>query len=283
MKQLIEMYITMIIIMCIICISMQIVMTDTQLSSAKEYSGFITEKLENSGLSEKAKDKIVDATNNNGKLYHVDIDKAETSDGKSAYHIALKYPIMTPFYDIFTGKTTINTGVINSYASVGNSETGASDTMGLGVKEAEFDYGDCSVSLYKDGSIAVIDGDGPLNNEYKDDESNPFIENNFKDVEKIVVNKGITYIDSYAFAGLNNLYQVILPNSVEGFGSYFLKETSVDAITVPSKVDRLTFNMFDGIRDGGISVIYIDNKKTEVDVDDLRENNEDVEITFLSD
>ena len=283
MKQLIEMYITMLIIMCIICISMQIVMTDTQLSSAKEYSGFITEKLENSGLSEKAKNKIIKATNEDSHLYHVDIEKADTADGKDSYHIALKYPVMTPFFDIFTGQTTINTGVINSYASVGNSEVGASDTMGLGPKEGEFDYGDCEVSLYKDGTIAVINGDGPLNNEFKDDESNPFIENDFTSIEKIVINKGITYIDEYAFAGLENLYQVILPNTLEGFGNYFAKNTVIDAITIPNKVDRLTFEMFDGISNGGISVIYIDNKKEEVDVSDLKDKNEDVEITFLKD
>lgn len=288
MKQLIEMYTTALIIMCIICISMQIIMTDTQLSSAKEYSGFITEKLENSGLSEKAKNKIISATNEDSKLYHVDITKAETADGKNAYHIALQYPIMTPFYDIFTKKTTINTGVINSYASIGNSENSTTDTLGLGTKEKEVDVGDCTISLYNNGTIAVISGEGEFINTFKDDEKNIFIANSDDggleeyDIEKIIIDKGITRIDSYSFSELSNLEQVILPSSLESLGDKVFAKTPISAITIPSKVDLLTFSMFDEM--SSLNCIYIDNKKEDVDVSDFEDRDDlDFSLSFLKD
>ena len=77
MKTLIEAFVSVFMVMVICFIGMQMILSNMQISNAREYHAAICEKIENNGLSKEEVNKIVEKVNsgNSGKLYHVDIEE----------------------------------------------------------------------------------------------------------------------------------------------------------------------------------------------------------------
>jgi len=279
MKQLIEMYVSILVIMCIVCISSQMVFTHTQLQQAREYSQFVTEKMENSNLSPVAKQKLEDITNNNG-YYKLKIEESDTSGDKTSYHIRLKYPVVEPFFAPFNSNK-ISYGVINTYASVGNNEVENASGSALGEAETTKTVGDITIKTYRSGTVAVLSGSGEFVNTYKGDESNIFLEElDGENIEKIIVNKGITKLDTFTFAKLDNLTSITLPSTLETIGNRCFEGLYITSIHIPGNVTSLNGNMFKNCEE--LSVIYVNNKKENVETEDF-DDLEDTEIVFLQD
>ena len=65
MKQIFEVFFSVVLMLVVVFLSAQGITTNTQISTAREYHNTVIERIENTGLSEDYVNSIVDYTNNN--------------------------------------------------------------------------------------------------------------------------------------------------------------------------------------------------------------------------
>ena len=96
--------------------------------------------------------------------------------------------------------------------------------------------------LDADGTL-TISGTGTMKNYNADDNRNPVYLN--KKVKKVVIEKGITSIGSYAFAYCSSLTSITLPDSVTSIGEFAFENCSnLTSITIPNSVTSIGNSAF---------------------------------------
>ena len=92
-----------------------------------------------------------------------------------------------------------------------------------------------NITYHLDNSrILTIKGTGDMNSDYLIAEAlGPFYSSL---VSTVIVEKGVTSLCDYAFAGCANLSTVILPDTVDSIGSYAFDACFLGSMTIPDSV-----------------------------------------------
>ena len=100
--------------------------------------------------------------------------------------------------------------------------------------------------------VLTISGTGPMKN-YCSTRSLLYQCGKEKNVKKIVIEPGVTSIDSYAFYGLDNVTEVTIPDGVTSIGTYaFCRLKNINKIDIPDSVTYIgsyTFYFCSGIKE----------------------------------
>lgn len=264
MKQFFEAFFGVVIIVIITTLAIQGVMTNQQISAAREYHNTVIEQIENMGMSEKYAKQLEDKTNKNTD-YTLSIDKVQGSDDTKSYHVSLTYRIKALTYMMF-GNVGTKTAVIDGYASVGktlsNVSAEAEEKHGSSINS--FDLGtDCKATLYKDGYL-IFTGDSELNgnlsnSEYKDlkkvseqveaivftGDTKTIPKNYFKDfinIEKLYLGK-IETIDENAFESCENLISFTINGNMKNIKKNAFKSCDyLSEIYVNNQAENITID-----------------------------------------
>ena len=127
MKQFFEVFFGIVIIMIGVYVAAQGVLTNTQISSAREYHETCIERIENTGLSEDYIKDLVEYTNSHTD-YQLKVEKIEGTDHSVSYHVSLTYPLKNVIYSIFNGGKKPQMATIDGFASIGRSAPSMEDS-----------------------------------------------------------------------------------------------------------------------------------------------------------
>ena len=120
--------------------------------------------------------------------------------------------------------------------------------------------GNLTWKLDADGTL-TISGTGAMKN--YDSDSNPSPVSNNWDVEKIVIEDGVTSIGGSAFYNCSGLTSITIPNSVTSIGDFaFYNCRSLTSITIPDRVTSIGNFVFEGCK--GLTSITIPDSITSI-------------------
>jgi len=160
MNHFFEALFSVVIALVVTLLCAQGVMTNTEISTAREYHNTVIERLENTGLSEEYMESIVEYTNSKTD-YTLTIDEVEGTDDTRSYRVSLKYPIKNAIYRAF-GMNQDKYAIVDGYASIGKSSpsTSAISYEKHGNTINTIDMGEnVSATLYEDGYL-IVSGTG---------------------------------------------------------------------------------------------------------------------------
>jgi hypothetical protein len=261
MKQLFEAFLGVCIIMFIAFIGVQLVLTNTQISTAREYHETVIERIENSGMDTTLIQQLTEETNNDTN-YKLEIEEVDGYSDSTRYRVSLTYAVSSPIYEIFSKSSSTQYATIDGYASVGGNTPKTTATMeekhGSQVDKISLDES-ITATLYHDGYL-IIEGNGDLTvnskdnlNGVKDKVTNISILNdiknipshyfeNYKNLEGIYLGE-INVINSYAFSGCDKLNSINIPNSTTDISEYaFGNCAELTTIYVDCKETKISIN-----------------------------------------
>ncbi len=96
-----------------------------------------------------------------------------------------------------------------------------------------------SYSLNKKTGVLTVSGKGKMDNydNYWNSGNNSPFEKYSKEIKKVEIKSGVTYIGEYAFCNCEKIKKITLPESVKAFGKYaFSNCRSLAEITLPKKL-----------------------------------------------
>lgn len=232
MKQIFEVFFSVVLMLVVVFLSAQGITTNTQISTAREYHNTVIERIENTGLSEDYVNSIVDYTNNNTD-YTLTVKKVNGTDDTRSYNVSLKYPIKNVIYSVF-GIDKKQTATIDGYASVGKSSPSTNNISEEkhGNVNSNIDLGNnITAKLYEDGYLIIngtgteVTKDNTIFDAIKGKVTNIIITGNleniptefFKDfsVLESVSFGNVKTIKTKAFSNCPKLKTVLLPKAVE--------------------------------------------------------------------
>ena len=117
---------------------------------------------------------------------------------------------------------------------------------GITVSAEPLDSGECGEevtwSLDSNGTL-TISGSGAMDN--YDWVNNPGWYYDRSDIQKVVIESGITSIGNEAFAYCSNLRSVTIPSTVTTIGSAAFRSSGLESVTIPDSVTSLGFYAFE--------------------------------------
>ena len=127
----------------------------------------------------------------------------------------------------------LNKAVIIARNTVPRSYTvhkpGSINTWQIGFPTAE----SITAQLYSDGTLTII-GTGAMQN-WQDCQSTPW-KDVINNINRVVINNGVTRIGTFAFSDCLNLTSITLPNSLEHIGNYALQITGLKEIHIDNPI-----------------------------------------------
>ncbi|MDE6200322.1 MAG: leucine-rich repeat protein, partial [Clostridiales bacterium] len=95
-----------------------------------------------------------------------------------------------------------------------------------------------TVIIYADSKVATTDNQNNMiaNSKYQNNTT----------IEYVVVAEGVERIGNNAFNGCTNLKGIILPSTLNWIGQYALKNTGLVSVVIPSNVETILYNAFEG-------------------------------------
>lgn len=258
MRLLFETFLGVFLIMITAFVNVQMVLTNVQISSAREYHETVIERIENSGLSEDVANALVSETAKNTG-YELTVTAVDGYEDSNSYHVSLKYAVSSPLYEIFSKQDSTQYAIIDGYASVGGNTPKTTASMeekhGNKVNTTKL-TSNIKAYLYEDGYL-IIEGDGDLDGTDIDDMADlvtniAFTEytgkipsgyfKDFKNLEGVYLNK-VSSISSEAFKGCENIKTIAIPNSVTDIGSgAFSGCVKLTTIYVDNNKDLININ-----------------------------------------
>ena len=266
MKQLFEAFLGTIFVMLLSFCCLQLLLVNMQISTAKQYTQSVVEKIENSGLDDNVVDDIITKTNESDQ-YQISITPVSGYEDKTSYHIVLTYVVNTPIFDVLSKQDSTQKAKIDAYASVGGNypKTTASlnEKHGNVVKTISIGSG-VTAEVFADG-YTLIEGSGVLSDGYSASDnawSNEGVEN---DITSIRIDADITEIPKYFFYGLENLKYVNLGDKITSIGAYaFSNCNSLKDVTIPNSVQSVGAYAFSDCNN--LMDLYVDNSVKNVTV-----------------
>ncbi len=142
-----------------------------------------------------------------------------------------------------------------SFAACGNSTPNADDASGT--------HGAINWVYTKDSKTLTLTGAGEIGNITVDNDNDaPWAEVRLS-AEKIVINEGITAIGTYAFWGMNNVKDILLPSSLTEIRDFaFAYCGNVAQINFPTALTVIGKSAFEGC--GGLTSLYLPASVTGV-------------------
>lgn len=263
MKQFFETIFGVFLILVVVFLSAQGVLTNSTISTAREYHETVIEKIENSGLDEAYINKLVEYTNNNTN-YTLTVIPVEGYEETKSYHVQIKYPVKTLAYYLFGGKSSGGTATIDGFASVGkaNKDITASDTEKHGnIKNTAIIGSGITATLYSDGFL-IIDGNGTITETLDIQKTS---------VTHIVITGEVSIPDTY-FKDYKRVKVVYLGNCISIGSRAFENNVSLVDIVIPYSVKNIETGAFNGCKN--LEYIYIDQFAGEITLDDEIINND---------
>lgn len=278
MKQFFEVLFGVFMVIIVVFISAQGVVTNTQISTAREYHETCIERIENTGLSEEFIDDLVDYTNNNTN-YKLTVEKVDGPESTYSYHVSLKYPVRTVIYEMFGKNNTGKYAIIDGYASVGKSSPSTTSSVVEKHGNVLYTYtlGTGITGTYYEDGFLIIEGNGDITygaNTLDDVKSlttnlvftgkiNKIPDNYFSDFVAIEgINFGkVQEVGSEAFAGCDSLKTVSISSSVKAIGdNAFNNCTNLEYIYVNNSIDNVTLgkDITEGC-DSFLNIVYLKN------------------------
>lgn len=276
MKQFFEVFFGVIIIMIAVYLSAQGVLTNTQISTAREYHATCIERIENTGLSEDYIKDLVEYTNHNTD-YVLTVDKVTGVDHTASYHVSLKYPIRNVIYTIF-GSRTEKFAVIDGFASVGKTSPSLEDREEAAHGQ-ELDHitlgTDVTGTFYSDGYL-IISGNGSTITA-----TNAAWSAIKNEIEYVAIKANVTKIPDSLFSGLPALSGVSLGKVQEIGQKAFSNCPQLNSLLVPRTVTKIGSQAFANCVN--LKYVYVNNREAQVNIaaDTLNGCTNDPQYIFL--
>lgn len=278
MKQFFEVLLSVVIAMVLSLVAAQSVLTNTEISTAREYHSTVIERLENTGLSQKYIESIIDYTNNKTD-YKLTIDPVDGTNDATSYHVSLKYPIKNAIYKLFKNNSDKNFAIVDGYASIGKNSPSLSDVTEEkhGKVTDNIELGnDVIAKVYEDGYL-IVSGDGKTITENSD-----VLDNVRSTVTHIVFNGNVEEIPEEYFSNFTALKGITFGNKVKTIHrSAFVGCSDLETVLIPDNVVIVEHSVFADC--SNLKYIYVNgsSKTTHIDEDVAYDSNNFIDVIYM--
>lgn len=261
MRQFFDILLGVVLAMVLVLVASQGVLTNTEISTAREYHNTVVERLENTGLSDDYVQSIVKYTNENTD-YRLTIKPVEGTDEAMSYNVSLKYPIKNVVYSLFGAKTD-KYATIDGYASIGkySPSTTDPDVEKHGKVTNNISLGEnVDAKFYEDGYL-IISGTG--NSITKDSKTIDSIRDY---VTNLVFSGNVESIPDNYFSEMTSLEGITF-GKIKIIGkNAFSKCGSLKTVLLPKDVTSVQTGAFSNC--DSLEYIYINNTSGNININD---------------